>query len=210
MEILDDEIEYAIVIRFREMLSLPRGLLYNVSHTYALFSSILCWTLQRIRPPRRKPASPSDMQQQAWKLWDDLGNEEIESHPWSIATADTESMQASVAHFPEFQGKSVASTLVALRNAVAHGDGRIVKPYNERSKVSGRRELLGFTFSCNERDDNRKIIWEGKITLLEGDMRRLAEGIADRFLRDVMNIEDPTEHRAKELLSALPERRIAA
>jgi hypothetical protein len=210
MEIRDEEIEYGIVIRFRDMLQASSSMSYNVSFTYALFTSVLCWTLQRIRPPKKRPTLPSDLQKHSWELWDKLGTEEVESRPWAIPTASTDSVPGALGPFPAFQKKSFASTLIALRNAVAHGDDRIVKPYNQERELHHRRELAGFIFKCNEKDKNKMIVWEGEITLLERDMRRIAEGIANRFLRDAMKVKPMDEQRTRVLIRSMPERKLAA
>jgi hypothetical protein len=54
------------------------------------------------------------------------------------------------------------------------------------------------------------IIWEGDITLLERDMQRIAEGIANRFLRDAMKVNPMDEQRTKVLIRSMPERKLAA
>lgn len=184
---------------------------YNVSHTYALFASILCWTLQRIRPPRTRPPSPSQLQKRAWKLWESLDSSiEIELCPWFIATTDTDLVRGLAIQYPQGYRPTIGKTLVALRNAVAHGDGRIVKPYNQLSEDGRRKELLGFIFKCDERNDSRQVVWKEHVTLLERDMRRVAEGIADRFLRDIMEIDPADEYRRRELLQFIPDGRRAA
>lgn len=44
-------------------------------------------------------------------------------------------------------------------------------------------ELVGFTFCCSEKDKNNrgKIVWRGKITLLEDDMRRIGRHLAELY-----------------------------
>ena len=48
MEITEDQMEWATVHRMREMLVNVHDK-YKVTHTYALFTTILCWVMQRIR-----------------------------------------------------------------------------------------------------------------------------------------------------------------
>jgi hypothetical protein len=77
--------------------------------------------------------------------------------------------------------------LINLRDATAHGDARIVSPFNVL--VERQHLLAGFSFECSEKRDGRKT-WEGKITLLETDMRRIGIQLAKAYL------QRPSQNRA--------------
>ncbi|WP_431270282.1 hypothetical protein [Dankookia sp. P2] len=49
MEIGEDEVEWAVVSRLRDMLRASPTARYEVTQAYALFSAIILWTAQRMR-----------------------------------------------------------------------------------------------------------------------------------------------------------------
>lgn len=50
VEIRTEHVEWAVVDRLGQMLDeVPPPSEFNVTHSFALFSSILCWTLQHLR-----------------------------------------------------------------------------------------------------------------------------------------------------------------
>ena len=69
-----------------------------------------------------------------------------------------------------FDGQTIEQVLVNLRNAVAHGDARNVRPFNSGAI------LVGFTFNCADRNG-----WNGQITLLRSDMRGIGTELATRY-----------------------------
>lgn len=175
MEIRDDHVEWAVVDRLRKMLKNPPSTEFNVTQTYALFVSILCWILQRIRSKEC-----SDVDKLVANVLEKLQSHRIEDAPWSIPT-DRVDTQVEIGPFPEFAGRTAKQFLIALRDAVAHGDARNVRPYHQRRDGKGGADLIGFQFECQERNRHRQIVWAGTITLVETDMRRIGVALADMF-----------------------------
>ena len=184
--ITDDHVEWAVVNRLQKMLEDPDPphRQFNVTHTYALFTSILCWTLQRMRA--------DDANQPFASLLQKFQGEKVRDAPWHIKVEQsevvpmTEASRLGVGAFPEFADRSAAQFLIDLRNGVAHGDDRVVKPYHRRTSGGPERSLIGFTFQLEEtkgRGKDKKVVWKGAITLLESDMRRIGSALADRFCK---------------------------
>jgi hypothetical protein len=171
--ITDEHMEWATVHRMREMLVNVHDD-YKVTHTYALFTTILCWVMQRVRA-----GGQDHINQRARALFQELQNEQISDAPWSIWTDaghhhhDARRFRP-VGPFPEFQGFDAARFLTALRNATAHGDARNIRPFN-RDEI-----LVGHQFRCTEKD-RRRVTWQGTIILERADMRRIGIALADRF-----------------------------
>jgi hypothetical protein len=60
-EITKDHVEWAVVDRLRRMLvEEPPHPKFNVTQTYALFTTILCWMMERIRIRPHEIATPDD------------------------------------------------------------------------------------------------------------------------------------------------------
>jgi hypothetical protein len=85
------------------------------------------------------------------------------------------SISVAVPAAENFEKHKIHRFLINLRDATAHGDARNVSPFN--LQIGSECLLAGFTFACSEFKD-RKIVWEGKITLLEKDMRRIGNHLA--------------------------------
>jgi hypothetical protein len=170
--IAEEQMEWATVHRMRNMLMNVRGD-YKVTHSYALFTTILCWVMQRVRASSR-----DDIDQRARALLQELQNEQISELPWNIWTGSDPRAEARrfgpEGPFAEFRGFDAARFLTALRNATAHGDARNIRPFN-RGGI-----LVGHEFRCTEKD-GRRVMWRGVIVLDRADMRRIGIELADRF-----------------------------
>ncbi|MGH6769385.1 MAG: hypothetical protein ACRECO_10255, partial [Xanthobacteraceae bacterium] len=112
MQITDDHVEWAVVNRLQKMLEALPHPEFNVTETYALFVSILCWTIQRVRT---KGTSETDVL--AKDLWIRLQKQKAGEVPWSVAPDCAKPNEVSASEF-----------LFELRNAVAHGDATNVRP----------------------------------------------------------------------------------
>jgi hypothetical protein len=180
--ITDDHVEWAVVDRLRRMLQSPPHPEFSVTNSYALFTSILCWTVQRIRAG---DSAEGD------KLLGKLEGRKVEEPPWSISTTSPEVVPISdagaskVGPFPDFAGRNVYQFIIDLRNAVAHGDARRVKPFHEVGRDG--EQLAGFIFICGKTETPVRTI-----TLLESDMRRIGIALADVFCKALRRSD---EHR---------------
>src|SRR5262245_26029072 len=81
-EITRDDVEWAVVRRLQLMLEEPPHQKYNVTQTYAIFTVILCWVMQRIRVDPRMAKTRNDLL--AADLMRKLSAQRITEEPWSI------------------------------------------------------------------------------------------------------------------------------
>ncbi|AWL96249.1 hypothetical protein CIT37_32085 [Bradyrhizobium ottawaense] len=185
-EITKDHVEWAMVGRLRLMLEEPPHQTFNVTQTYALFTSVLCWVMQRVRIKSHEVVSKDD--KEASSLFKRLEGDSISADPWRLHVAPTgriERVGALGVPVPMprgFEAHTAARFLINLRDATAHGDARNVEPFNNGSL------LVGFTFSCAE-FKNRKIAWDGSITLLEADLRRIGIQLAKLYCDAIRHSE---------------------
>ena len=196
MEITDEMLEWATVGRMRDMI-LKIDDDYEVTHSYALFTAILCWVMQRIRSTGTSP-----IDRRAQSVLVTLENELITSSPWRIATfvdGDPKNIRdiTQPVSVPGFEGFTVSRFLTTLRNAAAHGDARNITPVN-RNQV-----LIGHNFHCSE-SENGKVVWRGNIILDGATMRRIGAELAHRFCdalasRDDGNVNPNFEVEAKSI-----------
>lgn len=185
-EITKDHIEWAMIGRLRLMLEEPPHQTFNVTQTYALFTSVLCWVMQRVRIKAHEIHSKDD--KAASSVFKRLEGDSISANPWRIHVAPTGRIErvgtvgVPVPVPQGFEAHTAARFLINLRDATAHGDARNVEPFNVSSL------LVGFTFSCAELK-NRKKVWDGRITLLETDMRRIAIQLAKLYCDAIRHSE---------------------
>jgi hypothetical protein len=173
MQITDEHLEWATVDRLREMLAAVNED-YKVTNTYALFTAILCWVAQRIRA---QGDGPIDVRARA--LYDEIARERAIDPPWGL-TAEGEHPQLLDFNFTErSEVQNVAEVpmsdlLIALRNAVAHGDARKILPINHNGWLVGQRFLVSAT-------EGRRLLWTGRVDLRRDEMRRISATLAERF-----------------------------
>ena len=79
-EIRREHVEWAIVERLRRMLEAPRHPDFNVTETFALFSSVLCWVLQHVRIG--KDARQTFGDDKASELAEELKRQLVHAEPW--------------------------------------------------------------------------------------------------------------------------------
>jgi hypothetical protein len=195
-QITKDHVEWVVVGRLRLMLEEQPHQVFNVTQTYALFAPILCWVMQRIRIKSHAINNQDD--KNAHNLGKKLEGVPAADAPWKIHTAPTtriETLGSTRVVLPAPQGfaeHSAQRFLINMRDAIAHGDARIVEPFNTGGL------LVGFSFSCAEfegRGRDQRMVWEGKITLLEADMRRVGTHLARIYCDAIRHSE---RHRRDE------------
>lgn len=183
-QIPQEHAEWAVVDRLRRMLAGPEGP-YLASQSYALFSTILCWVMQHTRVHRDYQFTPGDRAASA--LLTALRNEPVTADPWRIWTEPAARIGEQGVQVPRpegFEHHDAARFLINLRDAMAHGDARNVKPFNHGEV------LVGFSFECSE-IRSRQVAWQGRIVLLRSDMRRIGCGLASRYC-DAIKAADET------------------
>ena len=189
MQITDDHVEWAVVNRLQKMLEAPPHPEFNVTHTFSLFVSIVCWVVQRIRT-----SSLSETDQLAASVLKSLKGQKVEDSPWSISTVPNSTVGFGKAKelnptYPDFANMTVDRFVICLRNVEAHGDANKIRPCHWQCVGQASRELVGFTFECDEKDRNKGVIWSGTITLLEADLRRIGVALAEAYCKSLRHSE---------------------
>jgi hypothetical protein len=180
-----EHIEWATVDRMRQMLAHPHPD-FKDTGTLALFTGILCWTMQRIRTANDRTDVARRMGELSTKL-EGLPFQALLKRPAELVIVTSEDgtgtqaevMINSIADFVA-GGEPFNSfrSLVALRNAVGHADARVVKPLNKDGL------LIGYRFSCSESIRvNRSWVntWHGSLCLDAAGMASIAGELADQF-----------------------------
>jgi hypothetical protein len=180
MEITGDHVEWVVVDRLRQMLEERSHEKFNVTQTYALFTTIVCWVVQRIRV--NNPKTVYD--KRAARIFKELSGQPIDQKPWAVPLKVSRSIakvgRVDIDPTSAFSGEHglAGRFLINLRDAIAHGDSRQILPVH--AGEPDEQWLAGFTFCCEEKE-NRKIVWSGQVTLLEDDMRRIGCHLAKIF-----------------------------
>lgn len=144
--ILQHAAEYETVRRLAEMLVSAKED-YKTTESYALFTTIVCWVMQRARTP----ANRNDLaDRQAREVGIALQGSRISAEPWSLTA------------IPDM---TAFDFFIGVRNAVAHGDGRQIRPLNENGILVGQIVPISGT----------------EIRLYRADMRRLGCALAQIF-----------------------------
>src|SRR5262249_1844789 len=127
--ISEDQVEWAVVDRLKTMLDHPPKTEFNVTQTFAHFTAILLWTAQRLRVP--DAIDPAD--HAAHRVWAKLKEQAVTDAPWQLSRKVPRLPGARVLGVERdintaFDGMPADAFIVWLRNALAHGDGRSIKP----------------------------------------------------------------------------------
>ena len=167
-EITPDIVEYATVERLRNMLKTVKED-YKVTECYALFTALLCWVMQRIRTD--DDHGVHDLLARAVRS--ELEASGIEEEPWAMKPALERARGGHVElnDLGKFGEITAFEFLLALRNAVAHGDAGEICPVNED------RILVGHSFQCS-RPGKLQI---ESIVLYRRDMQRIGCALADLY-----------------------------
>ena len=189
MEIREEHREWATVHRMREMLSGVRGE-FEVTHTYSLFGSILCWTMQGLRPDDHERGRVSDalrdcaMEIAALPIGRFLHVQPREINNAAIGASRGTNM-LPLNSFHDFHdpktGKQFRAfrCLKALRNAVGHGDAKRVTPVNRGN------QLIAYTFACTEahptNSGNWVETWSGRVCLDRRGMANIGCELASQY-----------------------------
>lgn len=188
--ISDKHVEWAIVNRLKAMLDEPPKTTFNVTQSFALFSSVLLWTKNRVwvagnRGERRDWDNPAD--HLAHDVREAMRGTLITEPPWSltqvtprIALVDNDDGAANRQRpvNGDFQATTAEDFFKWLRDAFAHGDGRTIRPIHKLSPRTGNTLLAGF-----------RIVFEAErgaahtltLDLFDADMRRMGGVLADLF-----------------------------
>ena len=188
-------IEWATVERMRAMLRSTRRD-YEITQTYTLFTSILCWTLQRIRWKEDDTKLAEPMAHLRAELERNSMQDFLRGIPLDRPKIVKEnSLRKHETYFNDFskfeipeRDKSSLTLLVDLRNAVAHGDLRKIKP------ISRGPRLLGYEINCESRGRD----WKAEVSLNRAGMSYVADKIAELFCNAAIDQHDAASLRDAE------------
>jgi hypothetical protein len=181
-EIKEEHVEWRVVDRLRELLEKLPDTPHDVTLTYSLFSTVICWTCQRLR---------DDSTGSHKTIWQKLSSERALADPWHFdVRAATEVRRATEAAV-DASLLPAGRFLIGIRNAVAHGDHNRIAPHHlQVSPGRPDRRLIGFTFNADFQQtkpngDGGRVIakdWGGwRFDLTSMDMRRIGLSLAERF-----------------------------
>jgi hypothetical protein len=154
--IADKHGEWAIVNRLKAMLDAPPKTKFNVTQSFALFSAILLWTKQRSwvgGDAKDRPARLNEADHAAREAREALRAASIFDPPWSLSKERPRfgrAQERDVSDFArerintDFEGMTAEQFVKWLRDALAHGDGRTIKPIHKPSRTSDKTYLAGF------------------------------------------------------------------
>lgn len=174
-EIKDKHCEWATVDRMRTMIESVHGE-YEVTQTFALFTGIMCWTIQRIR----SDVDGTDTTKRIRDLHSKLESEGVHDLLQRLGL-NTKQNNANILNLSKYS--SSLSALIALRDAVAHGDARSVVPLND----GGR--LIGYRLECRSPRGTHPS-WKKDVSLSCLAMSRIAGDLAKRYCDAVISPDD--------------------
>jgi hypothetical protein len=190
----DRHVEWAIVNRLKTMLDDPPITPFNVTQTFALFSTILLWSKNRAWVAGRRPTLGPDANEndsRAHEARRALGRGLITDDPWRLSTrvpqliahgGDQDRVYGDSRINSDFDRMNAEAFFEWLRNAVAHGDARTIKPIHKTSVRTGNPLLAGFRFKFEERYGSPHKL---ELFLYQTDMRRLGSQLADIFCKNL-------------------------
>ena len=190
--IADEHVEWAVVNRFKAMLDAPPKSKFNVTQSFALFSAIILWTKQRAwvgGDARDRPPWFGEADHAAREARDALRLTGICDPPWSLSKVRPRfgrAQERDVSDFvhdrvnTDFEDMSAEQFVKWLRDALAHGDGRTIRPLHKPSRTSDKTYLAGFKIVFPaERKTTRFLA----LSLYHADMVRIGSILADTFCK---------------------------
>lgn len=190
VEILKEQVEWAVVDRLKTMLDAPPKTNYNVTQCFALFSAILLWTKQRtwVGGDRRdRPDWFNQMDHAARDAREALRAASIFDAPWSLSKVRPylgrieENNPIALTDEQintDFEDMTAEQFIKWLRDALAHGDGRTIRPIHKPSRKSNEALLVGFeiTFPAAKR-----LKRDLTLSLYHTDMTKIGSILANAF-----------------------------
>jgi len=188
----DKHVEWAVVNRLKAMLDGAPQTPFNVTQTFAVFSSILLWSKNRTwvagnRGVRGEWEDPAD--HRAHDAREAMRTVLITAAPWGLSLSPPEIMvvgredefaPADPRINLDFENMAAEEFFKWLRDALAHGDGRTIRPIHKRSARTGKTLLAGFKIVFEREKGSREVL---TLSLSRDDMRRIGGNLADLFCR---------------------------
>ncbi|MGE3293020.1 MAG: hypothetical protein AB7I59_25580 [Geminicoccaceae bacterium] len=189
MDIREEHVDYWVVYRLRELLLSTSELRHEITGSYSLFGSILCWILQHIRISEGDVSRPGDPLAREvlealrtrsafdlpWHCQSDVKYNPNEKQIVSLSKGERKDLVDLSMAENEFK-LSAFGLLKMMRDAIARGDGRKVFPINKIT-IGQKRQLLGFRLELDwKRDKNF-----GSVELRLPDFHRIGGAIAQLY-----------------------------
>jgi hypothetical protein len=192
--ISDEHVEWAIISRLKAMLDNPPKTKFNVTQSFALFSAIVLWSKNRAwvagnAGARRDWDSPVD--HHAHSVREGLRLQKIMEDPWLLSREEPSSATSRGDEGPAFDGERVNADFEEmtveeftnwLRNALAHGDGRTIRPLHRVSQRSRKTLLIGVRIESKQNLRSSRIL---TLSLYHSDIIRVGGLLADLFCRSL-------------------------
>ena len=194
VEISDEHVEWAVVNRIKHLLEDPSSTKFDVTQSFAFFTTILMWAKNRLWVGGNKKdgsfllSLPDIVSRETRKK---LGEELICGPSWHLSRVSPELITVNSRYQSRKQENEINSDFANmtaeqffkwLRDSIAHGDGRTIRPIHRRSIKGGKTLLAGFTIVSEEtRGSSRQLT----LTLYHADMKRLGALLADLFCRSL-------------------------
>jgi hypothetical protein len=203
--ILNEHVEWAVVNRLKAMLDVPPKTKFNVTQSFALFSAILLWTKQRAwvgGDLHERPEWFTDADHAARGDREALRKGSIFNPPWSLSKvrpqlrhveSSSRNDLAGELINSDFEGMTTEQFIRWLRDALAHGDGRTIRPIHKLSRSGSKTLLAGFeiVFPAQRRSRENLIL-----ALYHGDMIRIGATLADAFCKSLSGGDQYFEREA--------------
>jgi hypothetical protein len=146
--IADEHVEWAVVNRLKSMLDEPPKTKFNVTQSFALFSTVLLWSKNRAwvgGDGENRPHWFGEADHAARDARERLRNTRMFDKPWLLSRVPPDNILVDRVGDPplgdqlintDFAEMTAEDFFKWLRDALAHGDGRTIKPIH---KLSVRR-----------------------------------------------------------------------
>lgn len=193
VSIREEHAEWATVQRMGEMLSRADGE-FEVTLAFSLFTGILCWTMQSLRPDEHDRDRISNAMRDCAKGIAGLPISrflKVQPRELDIPTGSDfgNINRVFLNNFKDFRDPRTGEQfnafrcLLALRNAIGHGDAKRVIPVNNSDR------LVGYTFNCFEAHMTKKRkwigTWSGRVCLNRKAMVNMGCELADQYCRAI-------------------------
>jgi hypothetical protein len=192
--IADEHVEWAVVNRLKSMLDDSPKTKFNVTQSFALFSTVLLWAKNRTwvgGDGENRPHWFAEADHAARDARERLRYTRISDPPWLLSRAPPNNILVDRAGDRPLGNQQINTDFAEmtaedffkwLRDALAHGDGRSIKPIHKFSVRRQKTLLAGFQIVFSERKNSDRNL---ALTLYHADMRRIGANLADLFCQSL-------------------------
>lgn len=194
------EREYAVIHRLCSQMPFEYAQ-FKATECYAAFTTVLCWTLQRIRSGADHPLYPV---KEALRTRNITEFCDLTAHPYDDGNLGAEDEahdglldDLNVLRTQGGQPLGVLEVLISLRNSVAHPEDLRIYPINRRGF------LIGFRFDCRKPVGGGAERWENgrryDVFLTRNGMTRIAQALGEAYCEAFAQLGPVVEQSAIEI-----------